>query len=199
MAKIWKDISQRLEGSIVILEPLSASHEEPLFVAAGDERIWQWMPSNSGESRDAFREWMETALKEAENGARVPFATLDKNSGKPIGSTSYLALRPEHLSVEIGWTWLSPPFWKTGANIEAKLLMLEHAFENLGCRRVELKTDSRNERSRGAMEALPVRFEGVLRKHMVVRGGGRRDSAYYSVVDDEWPEVKANLLRRLGS
>jgi RimJ/RimL family protein N-acetyltransferase len=141
---------------------------------------------------------MELALEEKKAGVRVPFATLDSESGKPIGSTSYLALRPEHLSMEIGWTWISPPYWKTGANVEAKLLMLGHAFETLGCRRVELKTDFRNERSRKAMESIPAKFEGVLRNHMVVHGGGRRDSAYYSVTDGEWPDVKANLLRRLG-
>ncbi len=198
MTNRFPHISQRLEGSVVTLEPLAAHHEGSLFEAAGDERIWRWMPPNSGKDRDAFHAWMELALEEAEAGARVPFATLDAKSGDPIGSTSYLALRAEHLSVEIGWTWLAPPLWKTGANIEAKLLMLEHAFENLGCRRVEFKTDSRNERSRKAMEALPAKFEGVLRKHMVIHGGGKRDSAYYSVIDDEWPGVKANLLRRLG-
>ncbi len=112
-----------------------------------------------------------------------------------IGSTRYLALRPEHRSIEIGWTWLTPAAWGTGANVEAKLLMLEHAFERLGCLRVELKTDARNERSRGAMAALPAQFEGVHRKHMLVRGGERRDSAWYSVLDDEWPAVRANLLR----
>ncbi len=198
MTSQFPHISRRLEGRIVTLEPLETRHEELLFEVAGDERIWRWMPPNSGESRDAFHAWIERALEEAEAGIRVPFATLDKNSGEPIGSTSYLALRPEHLSVEIGWTWLSPSFWKTGANVEAKLLMLEHAFETLGCRRVEFKTDSRNERSRKAMEALPAKFEGILRQHMVVRNGERRDSAYYSVTDGEWPEVKANLIRRLG-
>lgn len=198
MAEFREDISQRLEGRIVVLEPLETRHEERLFEVADDERIWRWMPPNSGESRDAFHEWMSLALEEAERGVRVPFATLDARSGTPIGSTSFLALRPEHLSVEIGWTWLAPEFWQTGANVEAKLLMLEHAFETLGCRRVELKTDHRNERSRRAMEALPAKFEGILRQHMVVRNGDRRDSAYYSVIENEWPGVKANLLRRLG-
>jgi RimJ/RimL family protein N-acetyltransferase len=156
------------------------------------------MPPDSGESREAFHAWVNLALEEKKAGLRVPFATLDAKSGKPLGSTSFLALRPEHLSVEIGWTWISPDFWKTGANVEAKLLMLTHAFETFGCRRVEFKTDHRNERSRKAMEAIPATFEGILRNHMVVHGGGKRDSAYYSVIDDEWPRVKANLLRRLG-
>ncbi len=115
-----------------------------------------------------------------------------------LGSTRFLALRPEQRSIEIGWTWLASEAWGTGVNVEAKLLMLEHAFERLGCRRVELKTDALNERSRAAMEALPARFEGVHRQHMLVRGGENRDSAWYSVLDSEWAEVRANLLRRLG-
>jgi RimJ/RimL family protein N-acetyltransferase len=116
-----------------------------------------------------------------------------------VGSTRYLTLRPEHRGLEIGWTWLASSRWGTGANVEAKLLMLEHAFERLGCLRVEFKTDRRNDRSRGALAALPARFEGVFRKHMLVRGGERRDSAYYSIVDDEWPEIEGNLRRRLDA
>jgi len=100
--------------------------------------------------------------------------------------------------VEIGWTWLNPSAWRSGANVEAKLLMMRHAFETLGCVRVEFKTDARNERSRAALAALPARFEGILRNHMIVPDVGRRDSAYYSVIDSEWPEVRANLERRLA-
>ena len=107
-------------------------------------------------------------------------------------------MRPHDRVVEIGWTWLNPAAWRSGVNVEAKLLMLGHAFEPLGCVRVELKTDARNERSRAAMEALPAQFEGILRKHMIVPGVGQRDSAYFSVIDSEWPQVKANLRRRLG-
>jgi RimJ/RimL family protein N-acetyltransferase len=128
----------------------------------------------------------------------MPLVTVRREGGRVVGSTRFLALRPEHGSVEIGWTWLSPDAWGSGVNIEAKLLMLEHAFEELHCLRVELKTDALNERSRGAMAALPAQFEGIHRKHMLVRGGERRDSAWYSVLDDEWPAVRANLLRRLG-
>jgi N-acetyltransferase len=127
------------------------------------------------------------------------FATIDRASGEPIGSTRYLNLREIHRGLEIGWTWLTPLMWRTGANIEAKLLMLGHAFERLGCMRVELKTDARNERSRAAMAALPAEFEGIFRKHMLMPGIGVRDSAFYSVTDEEWPEVRANLERRLAS
>ncbi|MBA3427010.1 MAG: GNAT family N-acetyltransferase, partial [Actinobacteria bacterium] len=105
--------------------------------------------------------------------------------------------RPEHRSLEIGWTWLAPAAWESGVNVEAKLLMFQDAFERLECRRVELKTDALNERSRRALAALPARFEGVHRKHMLVRGGENRDSAWYSIVDDEWPAVRKNLRERL--
>jgi N-acetyltransferase len=108
-----------------------------------------------------------------------------------------LTLREEHRGLEIGATWLMPMAWRTGVNTEAKLLMLEHAFERLGCMRVEFKTDARNERSRAALASLPVRFEGIFRKHMLMPDIGVRDSAYYSVTDEEWPEVRASLERRL--
>jgi RimJ/RimL family protein N-acetyltransferase len=141
---------------------------------------------------------MQSALAESEAGNEAAFATLDAESGEPVGSTRYLTLRPAHRGLEIGWTWLSPSSWRTGANVEAKLLMLEHAFERLGCVRVEFKTDARNEISRAALAALPAQFEGIFRKHMIVGGDRFRDSAYYSIIDDEWPKVKENLQRRLA-
>ena len=201
---MWENVARRLEGSLVVLEPLQPHHEEGLFEAAGDPGIWQYLPfdaggtHNPGGSRPVFRSWFEAALAASEEGNEVPFATLDAGSGEPIGSTRYLALRPAHRGLEIGWTWLAPSYWGTGANVEAKLLMLEHAFGSLRCVRVEFKTDARNERSRAALAALPARFEGIFRKHMILAGGRYRDSAYYSIVDDEWLEVRANLERRLG-
>jgi N-acetyltransferase len=140
---------------------------------------------------------MENALDEQRRRIAAPFVTRDAESGRVLGSTRYGTLRPEHRSIEIGWTWLNPEAWGTGANVEAKLLMLSRAFDELGCVRVEFKTNARNERSRAALAALPAQFEGIHRKHMIVRDGERRDSAWYSVVDDEWPGVKANLARRL--
>lgn len=196
---MWRDIASRLEGSLVVLEPLSSEHEEGLFEAARDPRIWGWMPVDPTTNRETFRSWFENTLADSESRAEAAFATLDAKSGSPIGSTRYLRLRPEHRGLEIGWTWLSPSRWRSGANVEAKLLMLGHAFERLGCIRVELKTDRRNGRSRGAVLALPARFEGVFRKHMILPDGRIRDSAYYSITDDEWPEVKENLRRRLDS
>jgi len=186
-----------LEGTLVRLEPMSREHEAGLWEASRDERAWTWLSVAQPRTQDELRAYVDAALENAAAGTELPLVTIRRADDRVVGSTRYLALRPEHRSVEIGWTWLTPDAWLTGINIEAKLLMLEHAFETFGCLRVELKTDARNERSRGAMTALPAQFEGVHRKHMLVRGGERRDSAWYSVLDDEWPEVRANLLRRL--
>ena len=194
---MWENLTSVLEGQVVRMEPLGRRHKEGLFQAAQDARVWRWMHYDAGESRETFHAWLEDAMAASKAGTEGAFATVDVRTGRPVGSTRYLALRPEHGVLEIGWTWLAPDFWQTGANVEAKLLMLEHAFEDLGCRRVEFKTDARNERSRAALAALPAQFEGVFRKHMLVRGGERRDSAYYSIIDDEWPEVRRNLQRRL--
>ena len=187
-----------LEGKLVRLEPIALEHEDGLWDASRDARTWQWLSVEQPQSREELRAYLDEALANAAAGTEMPLVTVRRDDGDVIGSTRYLALRPEYRSIEIGWTWLTPSAWGTGANVEAKLLMLEHAFERLGCLRVELKTDARNERSRGAMAALPAQFEGVHRKHMLVRGGERRDSAWYSVLDDEWPSVRAHLLRRLG-
>ncbi len=187
----------RLEGRIVALEPLTAGHEEGLWAASRDPALWRWLPIVQPATRDELRAWLGDALARAEAGLEIPFATILRSSGAVVGGTRFLALRPEHRSLEIGWTWLAPSAWGTGANAEAKLLQLEDAFERLGCRRVEFKTDALNERARAALEALPARFEGIHRKHMLVRGGESRDSAWYSVLDDEWPAVRESLLARV--
>ncbi len=186
-----------LEGRVVRLEPLAESHADGLWEASRDPRTWRWLSVVQPATRAAWSAWITEVLTAAEAGTEVPFVTVSREHGI-VGSTRYLALRPEHRSLEIGWTWLHPSAWGTGANVEAKLLQLEHAFDVLGCRRVEFKTDALNERSRGALEALGASFEGVHRKHMLVREGENRDSAWYAIVDDDWPEARARLERRLG-
>jgi RimJ/RimL family protein N-acetyltransferase len=196
---VWEGLAARLEGQLVVLEPLEPAHEAGLYEAARD-MDWSWMFVDAARSRDAFHRYFEAALANLASGVEVPFATVDAATGEPIGSTRFLTLRPEHRGLEIGWTWLRSSRWSNGANVEAKLLQLEHAFERHGCMRVEFKTDAKNERSRRALAALPAEFEGVFRKHMLV-GDDRtrlRDSAYYAITDDDWPVVKANLLARLG-
>jgi N-acetyltransferase len=198
MAGLKGPLATRLQGSIVVLEPLAEEHAEGLWGAARPAEIWTWL-AHIGESREYFDRWLRLSLEAASRGEEGVFATRDRASGRLVGSSRYLNVRPADRALEIGWTWLTPSAWRTGANVEAKLLMLEHAFESLGCIRVEFKTDARNERSRAALAALPARFEGVMRKHMTVPDVGVRDSAYFSIVDDEWPEVRANLEQRLAA
>jgi RimJ/RimL family protein N-acetyltransferase len=192
---MWPELRTRLEGRLIVLEPVEAGHEAALREAAEDPVIWRWMQLD-GSTRDGFDRWFAHALAENEAGRELPFVTVDRASGRPIGSTRFLTLRPEHRGAEIGNTWLTPSMWSSGANIEAKLLMLEHAFKRCGAMRIEFKTDARNVESRRALEALPAAFEGVFRKHMLIHVGVR-DSAYYAITDEEWPAVKANLERRL--
>jgi RimJ/RimL family protein N-acetyltransferase len=182
-----------LAGQLVRLEPLGRGHLDGLWAASRDPRTWQWLSVVQPQTREELAEWLDEAIE----GPYLPFATV-LAAGDVAGSTRYMNLHPEYLTVEIGWTWLAPSAWGTGANVEAKLLMLEQAFDRWGCRRVELKTDALNERSRGAMEALGATFEGVHRKHMLVRGAENRDTAWYSLLDDEWPAVRERLLVRLG-
>lgn len=185
-----------LEGRVVRLEPLTTAHEEGLWQASRDPRTWRWLSVVQPQTRAEWSAFLQQALDAASVGTEAPLVTLRHE--EIVGSTRFLALRPEHGSVEIGWTWLHPSAWGTGTNVEAKLLQLQHAFEVWGCRRVELKTDARNERSRGALEALGATFEGIHRKHMLVRDGENRDSAWYGVVDDDWPAVRARLEARLA-
>jgi RimJ/RimL family protein N-acetyltransferase len=185
-----------LEGRLVRLEPLTRGHADALWDASRDERTWRWLSVVQPADRTAFDDWLDAALANAQTGVEIPLATLARD--RVVGSTRYLALRPEHRSVEIGWTWLHPDAWGRGVNVEAKLLMLRHAFGTWGCRRVELKTDALNKRSRGAMEALGATFEGIHRKHMLVRDGENRDSAWYSITDDEWPAVERGIVERLA-
>jgi len=190
------ELATRLEGSIVALEPLQAEHAEELWGAAQETEIWTWLPDLH--RRERFDLWLQLALAAAASGSEGPFVTRLTGSGEVVGSSSFLNVRPADRVLEIGMTWLNPRAWRTGANVEAKLLMMRHAFETLGCVRVEFKTDARNERSRAALSALPARFEGVMRNHMIVPDVGQRDSAYFSVIESEWPEVRANLERRLA-
>jgi RimJ/RimL family protein N-acetyltransferase len=194
---IWPPPDRALEGSLVRLEPLVEDHREPLRSVAGHPEIWQWKDRRVSEE-DGFDRYFDECLAGRASESEFGYATVRAASGEPLGSSTYLAPRPIHDGVEIGNTWLTPAAWRTGANVEAKLLMLGFAFDELGCMRVELKTDARNERSRGAMEALPAKFEGIFRKHMLMPLTGVRDSAYYSIVDDEWNSVKDNLEQRLA-
>lgn len=181
-----------LEDEHVRIEPLTLAHLDGLTVAGADDSIWPWMPVHP-RTHDDFRRWIEAAHAEQERGERVIFAIIERESGAVLGSTSFLAISTPNRRLEIGWTWLSPAAQRTRANTECKYLLLRHCFETLGCLRVEFKTDARNEKSRRALARIGAREEGIFRKHQLAQHGFQRDTVYFSIVDDEWPEVKAHL------
>ena len=181
-----------LEGRRIRLEPLHAGHFDDLAAVAFDPSLWQWTMMRPIDEAD-LRRWFDTALANAEAGMERPFATIDRASGRAIGSSRFLSIVPEHRRLEIGWTWVASAFQRTGANREAKLLQLTHAFETLHANRVEFKTHHRNERSRTALAGIGATFEGILRNHMIMPDGSIRHSAYFSVIAGEWPDIKARL------
>lgn len=189
-------LGKQLEGSLVRLEPLAAEHGPALWEAAQDRRIWRWT-THIADRREDFDAWLDSSLAQ-DPTEKTTFVTVLRATGSAVGSTSFHRYRPQDGVVEVGSTWLNPSQWGTGANVEAKLLMLDHAFTELGCVRVEFKTDARNARSRAALAAIPAQFEGVLRKQINIPGVGVRDSAFFSVIDDEWPGVRAKLEARLA-
>ncbi len=196
------DASRRIEpvilaGGKVRLEPLALEHVPRLAEVALDPAIWQWTIARTTDEA-GLRAWAETALANRAAGSEFPFVTLEASTGRPIGSSRFMNIALEHRRLEIGWTWVAPAWQRTGANREAKLLMLGHAFDTLGCRRVEFKTDSLNEPSRTALLGVGAQFEGIFRNHMVMPDGRLRHSAYYSVIDEEWPAVRAGLERSLA-
>jgi RimJ/RimL family protein N-acetyltransferase len=180
-----------LQGSVVRLEPLRLEHAQGLYNRGRVKSDWQYMPRSCFVDMADTRQWIEAALTTAD---QLPFAIIDSASDRIAGSTRYLTIRPEHRSMEIGWTWLGQEWQRTAANTETKLLLLSHAFEQLGCVRLEFKTDARNERSQKALLRIGAKREGVLRNHMIVQNNYLRDSVYFSIIDSEWPKVKQRLL-----
>lgn len=187
-----------LEGRHVRLEPLSQAHHADLSASGLDPELWRWIPTQV-RTPEEMSAYIETALGEQSRGVSLPFAILDKSTGRAIGSTRYGNIERTHHRVEIGWTWLAPAWQRTPVNTEAKYLLLCHAFETLGCIRVELKTDSLNDRSRAAILRIGAREEGTFRNHMITSTGRIRHTVYFSIIDSEWPDVKARLESRLQS
>ena len=190
----------RLEGEHVCLEPLASSHAELLFNAAGADapEIFRWIPYPMQTIED-FEKWVLTAFAEQQRGESLVFATREKAAGQVIGSTRFMNISLANRRVEIGSTWIIPRFQRTAVNTEAKYLMLRHAFETLGCIRVELKTDALNEKSRNAILRLGAKQEGIFRKPLMTWTGRARDTVYFSILEEEWPAVKTRLELRLGT
>ena len=186
-----------LTGRFVRLEPLGPQHAEDLADAASDDRIWLYLDEPTPWDRAAVDRFIAEARQDQDRGSRLPFAVIDQTTGTAIGSTSYIDLRPRDRGVEIGWTWMSPRAWGTGANTEAKYLLLTHAFD-AGAIRVALKTDLRNLRSQRAIDRLGATREGVWRNHRILSTGQHRDSVFYSIIDTEWPTVRDRLQARMN-
>ncbi|MGQ0604247.1 MAG: GNAT family N-acetyltransferase [Anaerolineales bacterium] len=187
-----------LTGHIVRLEPLADTHTSELTSAGADESIWRYMPYGNVDSEVKMRAWVSDLRGRMERGTDLPFAVIELGSGRAIGSTRYMDIQPQNRGLEIGGTWYGALYQRTAVNTECKYLLLSHAFETLGCIRVQLKTDLRNERSQRAIERIGAVREGVLRDHVLMPDGYRRSSVYYSILDSEWPGVKARLEEKLS-
>lgn len=186
-----------LAGQLVELQPFTPEHAPGLFEAAQDDEVWTYIPWHKPRSLADMEAFVAESRQRMTAGTELPFAIIERASGKPVGQVSYIDIAPADGHIEIG-TWLARETWRTGINTETKYLMLRHAFETLGCIRVQMKTDVRNERSQVAIERLGAVREGLLRKSQVIKDGFQRSSYVYSILDDEWPAVKANLEAKLG-
>ena len=186
-----------LEGRYVRLEPLALAHLAALCAVGLDEDLWRWTTTQI-RTPEEMRAYIETALEEQKRGVSLPFVTVSKSTGRPVGSTRFGSIDRPNRRLEIGWTWVGREWQRTPVNTEAKYLMLRHAFETLGAIRVEFKTDSLNERSRRALLRIGAREEGTLRNHMITSTGRIRHSVYFSIIDSEWPTVKAALEAKLA-
>jgi N-acetyltransferase len=186
-----------LEGSIVRLEPLSERHLDGLAEVAFEGDLWRWTMMDP-RNRDDLRVWLDAALANAAKGSERPFATVDQATGRAIGSTRFMSIVPEHRRLEIGWTWVGLDWQRRGANQEAKLLQLSHAFETLGANRVEFKTDSNNARANPALLSIGATFEGTFRNHMILPGDRIRHSNYYAIAVEDWPATKERLRGRVA-
>ena len=187
-----------LEGRHARLEPLAKEHLAGLEEVGLEEELWRWIPT-AVRTREEMAAYIETALNEQERGVSLPFAIVEKATGRAIGSTRYGNIDHTNHRVEIGWTWVAREWQRTATNTEAKYLLLRHAFESLGCMRVELKTDSLNEKSRAAILRIGAKEEGIFRNHMITASGRIRHTVYFSIIESEWPAVKARLEARLSS
>jgi RimJ/RimL family protein N-acetyltransferase len=188
-----------LTGRFVRLEPLSEAHVPDLTIAGQDERIWRWMLYGKVVGEQAMRAWVQEMLTRRARGADLPFAVIHQASGRAIGATRYINMEPKNRGLEIGGTWYAIEHQRTAVNTESKYLLLEHAFEAWKCIRVQFKTDLRNEHSQRALERLGAVREGVFRNHMILGDGTIRHSVFYSIVDREWPAVKAQLGEKLSA
>jgi RimJ/RimL family protein N-acetyltransferase len=182
-----------LTGNYVRLEPMTEAHIPALAEIGVGQPFWDFMLYGNIDSAEDMKNWVLDILSRAERGTDLPFVAIHLASGRVAGATRYLNIMPKDRGLEVGGTWYGPEFQRTAVNTECKYLLLRHAFETLGCIRVQLKTDLRNERSQKAIERIGAVKEGVLRNHMILPDGRYRHSVFYSILDTEWPDVKKKL------
>jgi RimJ/RimL family protein N-acetyltransferase len=186
-----------LRDGAVLLRPLEVEDIAGLWAVAQEPEIWQYMRAGLVDSEEKMRAWVRSALEARAKGGDFPFVTVEMPSGTIAGATRYMTIDAANRSLEIGGTWIGAPFRRSKVNTHAKYLMLRHAFEDLGCLRVQLRTDSRNERSQRAIERIGAKREVVFRKDFIYPDGYQRDTVFYSVIEPEWPAVKARLEEML--
>lgn len=189
----WINLSSGLTGEIIDIIPLERMHFPELERIAKDKRIWEFYAFDGSDS-NTLRNTLEEALIEKEKGTQFPFVIVHRKTGRVIGSTRFMHIQAKNQKLEIGTTWLLPEYWGTAVNPECKLLLLTYCFETLNTLRVQLKTDEKNIRSRKAIERIGGQFEGILRNDMVRADRTRRNSAYYSIIEEEWNEKKTKLV-----
>lgn len=187
-----------LTGRTARLEPLAEMHAADLTLAGQDQMIWRYMPYGNIQTEAQMLGLVRELLARQARGTDLPFAVIYLAENRAVGMTRYMDIQPAHRGLEIGGTWYGSAYQRTAVNTECKYLLLRHAFEQLGCIRVQIKTDLRNERSQRAIERIGATREGVLRQNMLMPDGHKRSSVYYGIIDSEWPLVKAKLEERLG-
>jgi len=188
----WITYPLTLSGQTVDLDSLDEHHFPALTNLASDKSIWEFYAFD-GSDPNTFAKVLSSAIVERQKGTQFPFVIIHKSENKIIGSTSFLDIQPNHKKLEIGFTWLHPDYWGTAINLECKLILLTYCFENLHTLRVQLKTDENNVRSRKAIEKIGGQFEGIFRNDMLRNNNTRRNSAYYSIIEEEWKEKKVKL------
>lgn len=187
----------KLEGHSVLLLPMELEQKQELWRAAEPQQIWEFTSSKI-RSKDEMKLTIETAIMERELGNQIPFVVSCKESGKIIGSTRFLDISEKNKSLEIGWTWYHPDYWRSAVNTETKFLLLRYAFEEMKMNRVQFCTDARNIRSQNAIQRIGATKEGILRKHRIIADGYVRDTVIYSIILEEWPEIKSLLQEKMN-
>jgi RimJ/RimL family protein N-acetyltransferase len=186
-----------LTSPTITLRPLTIDDVSGFHQAGNYPQLWQWVIPNQCMNKETTRDWIEYSLNEQDNKRHVPFVIVDNKSNKIIGSSRYCSIRTEDRNIEIGFTFVTPQYQRTQVNTQAKLLLLQHAFEQLGAIRVELRTHEKNQQSRNAIARIGAKFEGILRNNRILADGSIRNSAMFSITEQEWSDVKSALIQKL--